>query len=327
MAFATRSLVTAALVTALAGFSAPTVAAQDMETVKWYDLEVIIFRHADPRTDEKWPLDRGLPDIKDLQPLYPTSGSEDGVQTSAMDSDQAQRLVNAPEPYEPLPEDMLTMTNYRDALARSSRYEPILHFAWTQPSLEREQSPKLRITLPGALDEPVHEEGEDVRENTFGDEFAMSNSATAGSDIDTDSMNELAGSDEPDFARPLDGYMQLGVSRYLHVDMDLLYLPDDINPDVVDGELPFEDEFADEERQAKEDCRRSIMEALARGDITLEEADILMLEPEDQVFHGFRMNNVRRIRAGEVHYFDHPIYGVILKATPREIEVAQPEAN
>lgn len=300
----------------------------EMETVRWYDLEVIIFRHSDPRTDEKWPLDKGLPEVSGLRPLYPAAEMEESdAETTALDSENERRLIDAPEPFTPLPDDELTMSNYRDALERSGRYEPLLHFAWSQPAIERADSPKIRITLPGALDAQDEEQETEETTNRFGDEFSFE--STREPLADTDAKAVMEEQDEPDFARPLDGYMQLGVSRYLHVDMDLIYLPDDLNPDVVDGVLPEDDERAgmrdgDIQRQER---RRAVMEALGRGDITVEEADILMLEPEEQVFHGFRMNNVRRILAGEVHYFDHPIYGVILKVTPREIEVAQPETD
>ena len=325
-----------AIVVAATGIPVAHSAAEVRETVRWYDLEVIIFRHSDPRTDERWPLDRGVPDITDLQPLYPPAQANDaeagarGASTSALDSDDARRLVGAPEPYAPLPDDMLAMTNYHDALERSGRYEPLLHAAWSQPSKELGESPKVRITLPGALDAPDETpEAEDDTGNTFGDEFTFESTRKPSSDTTDDAAAaELTRQDEePAFAQPLDGYLQLGVGRYLHVNMDLIYLPEDLDPDAIDGKLATRKEAATREDDERLERRRAIMEALARGDINMEEADILMLEPEEQLFHGFRMNNQRRVRTGEIHYFDHPIFGVILKVTPREIEVARPGTN
>lgn len=326
------TLAACALLPAFSVNAAEEAAAEERETIKWYDVEVIVFRHSDPRSDETWPLDRGLPQVDGLQPLYPPAKTEDGteVETTPLDSDESRMLIDAPEPFQPLPEDELQLRNSRAALDRSSRYEPLLHFAWSQPSLERENSPMLRLTLPGSLDRPDEgmngDDGAWFDENnektdTYGDQFTFENARQ-------DSGSETMGNDAfdvnsaPAFARPLDGYVQLGVGQYLHVALDLLYLPEDINPDVVEGALPARDDLLTTKQSEREARHRAVMEALARGDIGMEEADILMLEPEEQVFHGFRLNDVRRVRSGELHYFDHPVYGVLVTVRPRQVEVA-----
>lgn len=298
-----------------------TVAAETepRETVKWYDVEIIVFRHADPRSDETWPADAGTPVISGMQALFPATGDDSvsPAQSSALDDAASRPLIDAPEPFMPLVEDELQLVNIENALERSSRYEPLLHVAWSQPSLELDASPRLRITMPGALDaeEPTSETAE--QQAIFGDEYASTAPRPeAGNENDDDTGSP--------FARPLDGYVQLGVGRYLHLDIDLLYLPQDINPDVIDGALP--EELAAVDESDREQRRRMIMEALARGELSLEEAEILTLEPEEPVFQGFRIREVRRIRSNALHYFDHPIFGVLVRTTPREIEVA-PASN
>jgi hypothetical protein len=292
--------------------------AETRETVKWYDVEIIVFRHADPRSDETWPTDAGTPVISGMQALFPAAGDDSvtPAQSSALDDAASRPLIDAPEPFTALPDDELQLINIENALERSSRYESLLHVGWSQPSLELDASPQLRITLPGALD-AAEETTTTEQVTVFTDDYASSAPRPeAGNENDDDT-------DSP-FARPLDGYVQLGVGRYLHLGIDLLYLPQDINPDVIDGALP--EELAPVDESDREQRRRMIMEALARGELNLEEAEILTLEPEEPVFQGFRIREVRRIRSNALHYFDHPIFGVLVRTTPREIEVA-PASN
>lgn len=302
MQAATRILVSLAIL-ALAPSPSPALAADSGPSVKWYDIEILVFRHSRPRSDETWPLDQGLPEVSGLQPLFPAASDR----RSALRGLDLEIPAGAPLPFSMLPEDELTLRNAADALRRSSRYSVVLHAAWTQPSLAREASPAIRLSLPGSLDEAGEEESAPAN-NRFGDEFSMR---------DADIEDRIASDSR--FARPLDGFARIGVGRYLHVELDLLYLPSDINPEIIEGSIPDDPEFLQQRADERESRRRDVMEALARGDITMEEADILMLEPEETVFHGFRINALRRVRSGELHYFDHPVFGVLVTANPREI--------
>src|SRR5690606_27746999 len=45
--------------------------AADEKTVTWYDVEIIVFKHAEAKSAETWPPDAGLPDIEGARSLYP----------------------------------------------------------------------------------------------------------------------------------------------------------------------------------------------------------------------------------------------------------------
>ena len=55
-------------------------------------------------------------------------------------------------------------------------------------------------------------------------------------------------------------------------------------------------------------------------DLVLLPADLppeFALRPEGTTFGGFRLTETRRMRSKELHYFDHPLFGVVVLITPR----------
>ncbi|HEY4731873.1 MAG TPA: CsiV family protein [Gammaproteobacteria bacterium] len=82
----------------------------------------------------------------------------------------------------------------------------------------------------------------------------------------------------------IDGTIKIALGKYLHMDMDLLYRT----------------------------------KAAAR-----DEVDIFGFRKEEDSPSVFRMQQSRRVRSGEVHYFDHPAFGVIAIMTPSST-AAQP---
>jgi len=309
-----RTLTTAltAILLALASLPSHSANLPQEKPVTWYDVEIVVFRNLDTRSTETWPTDAGVPDISNARPLFPPSGNDAGNAENAAPTSPENRMAGnpgAPTPYVPLDKASHRLTGVVDSLRRSSKYEPLLHVAWTQPPLERDQAPAMRITLPDAL-APEAESNDESSPENITDEEAL---------LHGEVPEFLAETGGVPVARPLDGTVQLSVSRYLHIDLDLLYLPDDLNLAVLRGATPATRGWTEEEKLERERRRRDIIEALARGDITIEEAEILSLEPDEQVFQGFRVDQYRRLRSREVHYFDHPVLSVIVTVTPREV--------
>lgn len=93
----------------------------------------------------------------------------------------------------------------------------------------------------------------------------------------------------------VDGVVRMHRSRYLHVMIDLLYLRPDAAPAVGEA-LPL-----------AATTSMDLQDALATPTV-------------------FRLSSMRRIRSGELHYFDHPMFGVLLRATPIGVH-NQPEPD
>ncbi len=94
--------------------------------------------------------------------------------------------------------------------------------------------------------------------------------------------DKLFGSEPGRLSARLDGLITVSVNRYLHFNVDLLY--DSAHEEADQGSL------------------FSIFNAFARK------------HPP----HLFRMQQSRRLRSGELHYFDHPRFGMIALVTPYE---------
>ena len=298
------------------------------ETVTWYDVEVIVFRQADPRTSETWPADTGVPAIDGIRPLFATANSEvdeipDAVLTAGLEDEEALPPA-APTPYEPLPPEEFQMQGIYDSLTRSSRYEPLLHAAWTQPGVSSDEALPLRITMPDAFQREETETFGDKDESRF-EQFPSATDRDAQPE-NPDQSIDVQMPERPDLKRPLDGSILVYVKTYLHVNLDLIYLPEDINPDILGDAQLASDDYVKSLQEQREQRKRAILEALARGDMTLDEAEIMTLEPKQELFEGFRLQAKRRMRSREIHYFDHPVFGVITTITPREITLSMSTA-
>jgi len=96
---------------------------------------------------------------------------------------------------------------------------------------------------------------------------------------------ELSDVNEPDFLIPpkaiVDGIIRVRGGHFLHVDVDLAYFLDSIS---IPGLSPHRDTVAN---------------------------DMLVNQNAEYV----RLNETRKIRLNELHYFDHPMFGLILQVS------------
>lgn len=181
--------------------------------------------------------------------------------------------------------------NIASTLEESDEYRVLLHEAWHVSARSRENARLARVFL----DE--REPSSDTTGSTaassarFQDEHLIDTGPTGEADT-------TAGDDNVDVARPLDGTLKVYLNRYYHVAADLLF-----NPEVV-REQP------DPEQQARERTRR--IEALLSGQINIEEFGEREAA-ESERFLGYRLTESRRIGTGELHYFDHPRFGLIIR--------------
>jgi hypothetical protein len=176
----------------------------------WYSVEIIVFAHAKESylASESWKQDLVQPQFTGAKVLTP-AGSAGSKAFQAVD----------PSRYR--------LQGEWSRLQSSGEYRPLLHTAWLQPGLPREQA--VGVILESGV-----------------------------------ATESLGG------AKPLSGVVKVGLSRYLHLDVNLLY-------------------------------RKS--SSAATGDGTA-------------AFDTFQLSESRRMRSKEIHYLDHPMFGVIALITP-----------
>ncbi len=280
---------------------------------RWFQAEIIVFEIREKNTidsQEIWPDDPGQPNYEDIIELSPIDESSntprknalpDGVasaESGAVGDAKAGLLppetVNSPvttenaeRPFQLLPDAALTMTESAEALDRSTNYAPLLHIAWRQPVVEKAKAQT--IYIHGEQIDISHQ-GQTTIETTPA--FVNINTLTPPSGlIDTPSLlaaqNGITNTSKQGPINKFEGTIKLHLGRYLHLEADLLYRSQ-IEPMVSDTFL-----------------------------MNLSEAE----QPQTL----FRMHQTRRMRSGELHYFDHPMFGLLVQITPYELPEPEPE--
>ncbi len=171
-----------------------------LEDARWFQVELILFaqRNGGPLDAEQWPDIAGptLPDtLLELHLPQDASTAKNRVSANATSRSSENRL-KLPPAYQILGDDALQLTDTVKKLQRSSRFTPLLHIAWQQPTYNRQQAQP--IFFMEGMDKPLS--------------IKASGTITPGSD------NKI-GPPNPLFV----GSVTLSVERYLHLAADLFY--------------------------------------------------------------------------------------------------------
>lgn len=171
-----------------------------LEDARWFQVELILFaqKNGDPLDAEQWPDIAGptLPDVLlELHLPQDASTAENRVSAKAA-SPSSENSLQLPPAYQILGDDALQLTDAVKKLRRSSRFTPLLHIAWQQPTYNRQQAQP--IFFIEGMDKPLSVETDEK--------------ATPGAD-------DKVGPPNPLFV----GTVTLSVERYLHLAADLFY--------------------------------------------------------------------------------------------------------
>ncbi len=107
------------------------------------------------------------------------------------------------------------------------------------------------------------------------------------------------------------GTIRLRRSRYLHLELDLLYRPE---PERLAAAWPQPPLTSAETETAPE--APTSPAAPAEADLAEEEEAAAADQLDPWSVNGFRLHQKRRIRSRELHYFDHPLFGVLAQVRP-----------
>ena len=270
---------------------------------RWYQIELLIFenKNADDTT-ETWPSDPGKPNLENVIELHKAQamaagaelgqtnpdallkadGSASSPQSSGSPATAAvteTEMPAAPQPFTLLPEDQLALNDIVKQLEDARDYHPLLHIGWRQPVPERDNGQAVLIDSRKLLLYTAHIASDEPTTNQVGNE------ASSGSDT-----SELL--TPPSFAEQgpdeivttinenfVSGTLTLTRGRYLHMGLDLLY-----------------------ERQPNSP---QLFSFFGFGNA-------------EAIPESYRLIQSRRMRRGEIHYFDHPKFGVLAMVTAVE---------
>jgi len=316
----TRTLLSLPLILLSALYStASSAQTKPDEDERWFQTEIIVFEIREKNTtnsQEIWPNDPGLPGYEDIVELSPVveHAAEDGVEVEEKNpSSRDLTPVRLPPPATEvvIPD---TGTSSDDAASLASGEEnteqPFQLLAddeltLTEAAETLASSSKYIRIMHIAWRQPVSakEDAQAVYIHSNLGQIALEPPPAL---IEIDKLmappelierplllgvpQEIETEEsEAGPLRTIDGTIRLHLGRYLHLEVDLLY--------------------------------RNQTEPMASN-------TFYMLGEEEQPQTLFRMHQTRRMRSGELHYFDHPMFGVLALITPYELpepEIAEPE--
>ncbi len=260
----------------------------------WYQVEVVVFKHTDTSDTEVWPDDPGAPDVSHTAELSPTSASpviDQEASSLFADSGQDQAFIaflagdyagnaTGPMAFRLLPGNEDQLGNVITRLNNAGDYQVLYHAAWRQPAYDPEKSIPVHIHYdPRGVQTRMLSAVDDYLTRQAANQTQGEGPATPPAPMPQASDQQPASDEAPAAPSPswsLNGVIGLVQSRYLHLDVDLVY---QVNTP------------ADQSQQAA-------------------------MIGDTMVTQTFRLQQSRRIRSDKLFYFDHPRFGVLARITP-----------
>jgi len=308
-----------------AAFAAPAKKAE-----KWYEVEVIVFANNDKslQESEEWPEKPGIPPIRNVLELF-TPGE-------LLFDDVENLPMYYVEPSDPGEDNLSALANKINA---AKEYTLLMHRSWRQTVSRKKTGFPVYLddNLSASLYQEITDETE-IEEETgevspeqlllealLAEENNLqqvTNEApffiheldpivpfdeTEG--LPTSSFVELSPMGPPNHS--LFGTLKLFKNRFLHIAVDFLYKTEPYEP--VVEEIPLEEVFP----MARVDSDESTNAPLTSKPEMIKSEEMLdFAQQEKPPITGFRLKGSKRIRLKEVHYFDHPLFGVIVRTIP-----------
>jgi|GEM_PF-2896100 len=247
---------------------------QSPSEMRQLEAEIIIFRRSGDRgaDEESWTQNPGYPD-----------GLEQALEIGSSSARDVGIRTTSPA----------RLAHVVQSLNSSNDYQVLRHERLRLPERSSSEAPGIRFHLDQRPDDEGRESGQPTRSDRFQDaHLAQEEDAVEAMQDSSDTVDT-----GPDLARPLDGTITIFRDRFFHVAADLIFNPD------LDASDP------DAGRAAARQRHSHLRDLIQGGD------GWQQLQQRDELspFLGYRLNERRRIRRlGEIHYLDHPRFGVIV---------------
>ncbi len=228
------------------------VLAYGEEEERWYQVEVIIFSQNSP--------DYHQSEIWPLDFKQPDLKSSRELLTYKKPA-RGTTTPQLPKAFSLAAKESLQLSDTASRIKRAKDVELMLHLAWVQPGLDEKQAVPVHI-YEGMMAQ--------ISANTTKKRFS-----TQGEELPK-----------------LDGTLRLSLSRYLHLESDLIWrepLPPGM-PVAQSHTIETTPQFAS---------------------ATVEEPLATPAEMSGSNYQVFRMQQSSRMRSSEIHYQDHPVFGII----------------
>ncbi len=257
-------------------------------TTKFYTVELVIFQQTDPAVmeAEQWPTHSDL----SAPERFVTLGAIESGATASM-----------PAPYRnftPLPAADMQLDGAVRLMEKSSRYRILMHIGWHQPGLDAAKA------LPIWIQQT---QGGDGSPSDAGTVSTMPATPMPNAAADASALSTSPSTPAP-VVPNLQGTIRLHLSRYLHLSFDLDYtVPAPAGTTSAPAPTPA--------MPANVAADTSQPLPAVAGNLSVKP------QPNKVVFI---LNEQRRVRSGELNYFDHPAFGILALVTPYTPPVSKP---
>lgn len=263
------------LISGLFFLSIPPVFSE--EDIRYYDVELVVFEGIEEPTEnnEIWPAAKEL--------VIPEDAAILGRKFEG----------KLPPEYDPgLLFNLLAVEDYQlneevENILESGEYRLLMHTGWRQPGLPKKQA--ISVYFKHAIAE--NQELPDTLTETTLNPPADPTATLPDTPLDpTAALPDTPADSMPDteVIANLEGMITIVLSRYLHLDVEMLYKR---NPTTGEVDM-FDSSFLEDRRD------------------------------QDVVYH---LKQNRRMRSKETHYIDHPIINMLVRITPYEVISVAPE--
>jgi len=277
-----NSLTFLALAMLLPGIGlAQTTTATEVEVIPRYDVEIIVFKNTQVPTSKEF--------------ILPVSSPSKGDKFLDLSSPKSM-AVAAAKGYELIPAAKFRLLDVVTRLVESSRYELLLHAAWRQPGLERDQV--LPVWIKGG--------------RIYGNEYtSIDNQIEFLESIPQ--LNSNQQSEDQDFAfdeqtleslelqlleqqsrkrhqglHELEGKITIALSRYLHTYTDLV-------------------------------LRRPRLTVDPKSRNAAQDSYLAAYSADTRILNNHSLKEHRRMRSKNLHYLDNPEFALLILITPYEV--------
>ena len=291
-----RTGVIGLIITATAILFNPVQAAKEKAEIPWYEVEVIIFANQQKHAadTETWSEDVSTAGYDYILDLALPGSSPIRPKLPPVNAEAAKSNIPVSDAgdvygngaYELLNKDFFQLTSIAQRIDSSSQYDVVLHLAWRQPTFDEDKAIPVFVF-------------NDMLQRDRAPEPIANPGFNPGYDFYVNGLE--AG---PNY-HWLSGTLKLSVSRYLHLESDLHIKMRTTRQEVIEESPPpesggFGSFFG----------------------VSKEPTPIMIERP---VLQDYRLFETRRMRSKEIHYFDHPLMGIVVKVTPYELDVPTPE--
>ncbi len=267
------------LISLAALLPAAAKAQSDGEPPPLYDVEIVIFKNL------KVPQSREFA----LPVASPSRDAKIFDLSSASSAAEARKLG-----FEILPAAELKLLDVVARLTESERYELLLHTAWRQPGLEREQA--IPVWLRGgriygneytSIDDQIELMDSIPFVADPGEETSFKFDAQTPQALEQQ-LEQQRGSLSHGGLYELEGKITVALSRYLHVYTDLV-------------------------------LRRPRL-VIEEGETNAAQAEYLAARAADtRILNNHRLKEHRRMRSKNLHYIDNPEFAMLILITPHKV--------